>query len=101
MLIGWSLMRGSAVSLLFLALVRPVGPARRRRARWRAVGGIYTHRQLLSAHPGLAQPVEGVVRHALGKIDGGMRVEDLDEPDVRRVDARLVGDGADDVARLH
>src|SRR5262245_13480434 len=63
--------------------------------------GIYTDRQLLSAHPRFAQAVVDVFRHTVGKPDDRMAVEDLDAADVHRVDSCFVGDGADDVAGLH
>jgi hypothetical protein len=57
--------------------------------------------QLLSDHSHLLQVAEDIPGHSLGQINEAVIVADIDVPDVAPLEASLVGDCADDVARLH
>ena len=56
--------------------------------------------QLAARHPHLLQRLEYLLRHAFRQVDEAVVLADVDPPDVHALDARLVGDRADDVARL-
>src|SRR4029077_19479186 len=56
---------------------------------------------LLARNPHLLQDLEHVRRHAFGQIDESVILADVDAADVLAVQARLVGDRADEVAGLH
>src|SRR5690606_10521725 len=74
------------------------GPAARRCAF--VIPGM-AHAQLLAGHPHLLQVLEHFGRHALRQVDQAVIVADVDAADVTAFQVRLVGDRADDVARLH
>ena len=57
--------------------------------------------QPLAAHKDTTQMLEDLPRHALGQIDQAMVILDGDAADETTLQARLVGDGADDFARGH
>src|ERR1700730_11258422 len=60
-----------------------------------------TDPQFLPHYSHLLQVAKDIPRHSLGKIDEAVVVADVDVPDVTPLEARLVGDRADDVAGLH
>src|SRR6185437_12667232 len=57
--------------------------------------------QLLLHHPYLLQVLEHFLRHAVGQVDQAVVVADAEAADVLAFQPRLVGDRADDIARLH
>src|SRR5512133_981878 len=57
--------------------------------------------QRLSGDPHLLQVLHQFARHAFGQVDQAVVVADVDAADVPALQVRLVGDRADDVARLH
>ena len=57
--------------------------------------------QRLAEDLDLAQVVEDVGRHAFGQVDEAVAAADVDAADAASVDVGLVGDGADEVLRLH
>jgi len=57
--------------------------------------------QLLTNYAHLLEAAEDIPGHALGQVDEGVIVTDVDLADVLTLQARLIGDRADDVARLH
>jgi hypothetical protein len=57
--------------------------------------------QLLTHHANFLQAAEDVPGHALGEVDEGVIVTDVHVADVFAFQTGLVGDRADDVARLH
>src|SRR5690606_13321927 len=76
-------------------------PARRRRVRRGGMAAVPAgDAQLLPDHPGLLQVVHDLRRHAGRQVEDRMVLVDVDAPDVARLQPGLVGDRADDVARL-
>src|SRR6185437_9576991 len=57
--------------------------------------------QLLLHHPYLLQVLEHFLWHAVGQVDQAVVVADAEAADVLAFQPRLVGDRADDIARLH
>jgi hypothetical protein len=60
-----------------------------------------TDPQLLANDSHLLQAAEDIPGHALGQVDEGVIVADVHVADVTSFQACLVGDSADDVARLY
>src|SRR5690606_34509963 len=56
--------------------------------------------QLFAADADLLQVRHQLRRHALRQVDQAVAAADVDAPDIARVQLDLVGDGADQVARL-
>src|SRR5690606_14732783 len=74
---------------------------RRPRVRRRRMAAIpRSDAQLLPDHPGLLQVAHDLRRHAGRQVEDRMVLVDVDAADVARFQAGLVGDRADDVARL-
>jgi len=57
--------------------------------------------QLRSAHPHRLEVLEDLLRHAGRQIDKAMIFVDVDMADVAAIEARLVGERADDIPGLH
>jgi hypothetical protein len=57
--------------------------------------------QFLTNNPHLLQTAEDVPGHSLGQVDEGVIVANIHVADVLAFQAGLVGDRADNVARLH
>src|SRR5207342_286090 len=57
--------------------------------------------QLLTGAPDGLEMLHHIDRHARGQVDQAVVLEDLDTADVFALQAGFVGDGTDDVARLH
>src|SRR5574337_1034929 len=72
-----------------------------RRRRTGVVAVPFLDAQLLLHHPYLLQVLEDFLRHAVGQVDQAVVVADAEAADVLAVQAGLVGDRANDVARLH
>lgn len=77
------------------------GPARAVRAGAVRGGFGAGDAQLLAGYPHLLEVLEDLRRHAVREVDQAVVVMDVHAADVLAVQARLVGDGADDVAGLH
>jgi hypothetical protein len=59
------------------------------------------HLQFLPQDHNLLQTAENLLRHTLRQIHEAVILMDINMPDVPALQARLVGNGAHDVARLH
>src|SRR5688500_18225273 len=60
-----------------------------------------TYAQWPSGDAGLLEDLEHLSRHALWQVDQAVVVADVDSADEAAFEVGLVGDHADDVARLH
>jgi hypothetical protein len=85
------------VSLILLPAARPPTPLTTAPGLPVGVGDL----QLLSQHHHLLQAAENLLGHPLRQIHKAVVVMDINLPDVPALQARLVGNGAHDIPRLH
>ena len=94
-----SLFRSMPLLMTRSSLTKIIGTSRRRRPSFAPALDLGDP-QFAAGQARLLQCLENLSRHAFGQLDEAMVLPDIHPPDVRAVEARLVRDRTDDVARL-